>query len=86
MFSTWPSRTGVQRREEWRGFLRRTLTFIPSQVRALEGLEQRCDPTLRARGRPLVAAASTSCGGRGLTRTRGPGADSSDGSGARRSG
>ena len=78
MFSTWPSRTGVQRREEWRGFLRRTLTFIPSQVRR--------DPTLRARGRPLVAAASTSCGGRGLTRTRGPGADSSDGSGARRSG
>ena len=40
-FSTRPSRTGVQTSEEWRRFLRRTLTFIPSEVRALEGLEQR---------------------------------------------
>lgn len=31
----------MHRSEEWRGFLCRTLTFIPSDVRALEGLEQR---------------------------------------------
>lgn len=45
--------------------------FIPSEVRALEGLEQRDVTHLHDHGRPLVAAASTICGGRGMTRTRG---------------